>query len=395
MVQREREPITVGERLVVEIGPIAHGGHCIAHARGRTLFVRHALPGEQVIVEVTEVTSKICRADAVEVLTASPDRVTPPCPLAVPAGCGGCDFQHVNIAAQRALKTQVLHDALRRFAGIEAGAPVEAVDGSDGLHWRTRVTWHATHRGRPGLYASRSHRVVGVDQCPIAHPSINAWLSTRPSIDASDVVTAVGDDGTLSVAAKDRVLDGPARVSHRVADRQWGIASHGFWQVHPRAARTLVDVVLEFANARAGEAWWDLYAGAGLFSAFLGEAVGAAGRVESVESSDAGARDARRALHDLPAVRLSTAPVATWLRTAPDGVDGVVLDPPRSGAGAAVVEQIVQHRPQRVIYVACDPVAFARDVASFRASGYELTKLRAFDVFPMTHHLEAVGLLTG
>ena len=392
-----REPIAVGERLEVEIGSIAHGGHCIAHARGRTLLVRHALPGERVIIEVTEVRSKICRADAIEVLSASPDRVTPVCPQARPGGCGGCDFQHVDLGRQRDLKTQVLRDSLKRFADIDSDAIVTGLPGDDsGLGWRTRVTWHVDRDGRVGLYGARSHRVIPIDHCPISTPSINGWLSKEERHQGADeIITATGDAEDVTVVIDGNVVEGPKRVQHHVGDRSWQISASGFWQVHPAAAQTLVDAVLSAAQPHPGEIWWDLYAGAGLFSAFLGEAVGSTGRVDAVEASADAIRDARRALHDLPNVRLVDSPVDRWLTDAEGPVDGVVLDPPRSGAGQRVVTAIARKQPKCIVYVACDPVALARDIALFRGEGYELRRLEAFDLFPMTHHMEAVALLSG
>lgn len=392
-----REPIAVGERLEVEVGTIAHGGHCIAHARGRTLLVRHAIPGERVIVEITDVASKVCRADAVEVLTSSSDRVTPTCPHARPGGCGGCDFQHVSIERQRGLKTRVLRDALRRFASIESQVEVKGVDGDDsGLGWRTRTTWHVERDGRIGLYAARSHRVIPIELCPISSPPINEWLGRNQRYrGASEIVTATGDAGEVTVVIDDKVAEGQQRVRHVVGERSWRISASGFWQVHPAAAQTLVDAVLSAGQPRPGEVWWDLYAGTGLFSAFLGDAVGLTGRVEAVESSTDAIRDGRRALHDLPNVRLTAAPVDQWLQQTDGGVDGIVLDPPRTGAGERAVDAIAASQPQRIVYVACDPVALARDIRFFRDRGYELRAVEAFDLFPMTHHLEAIALLSG
>lgn len=392
-----RQPIAVGEHVEVEVGPIAHGGHCIAHARGRTLLVRHALPGERVLLEITDVASKVCRADAIEVLTASPDRVTPACPHAGAGGCGGCDFQHVDLVRQRALKTQVLRDALRRFAGIDSAAVVTGIDADEtGLGWRTRATWHVDPDGRVGLYAARSHRVIPINHCKISSSPINAWLAQGVRHrGAREIVTATGHADDLSVVIDGEVAEGRQRVRHDVGDRSWRIAASGFWQVHPAAARTLVDAVLAAGRPRPGEVWWDLYAGAGLFSAFLAEAVGTTGRVEAVEASTDAIRDGRRALHDLPNVRLTAAPVEQWLRQTDGPVDGIVLDPPRTGAGERVVDAITKAQPRHIVYVACDPVALARDIGCFRDRGYELHGVDGFDLFPMTHHLEAVALLSG
>ena len=363
--------LVAGDEREVTVGTVAHGGHFIAHTDGRTLFVRHALPGERVRVRVTEVSKRIVRADAVEILTASPDRVSAPCRWSGAGMCGGCDFQHVNLAAQRALKTQVLRESLQRFGKVPADDPLLAVEvgalpGSpDGLRWRSRMTWATAPDGLRGLHPHRSHDVLPIDDCLIAEPEVS-----RPDVPA------------------------PTKVSRTVRDRSWRLSDGDFWQVHPALPEALVTAVVDFGAPSHGETWWDLFAGAGLFSAFLGEAVGAEGDVEAVETSAVALRSARRALHDLSCVHLHEADVTAWLRwTDLVAPDGVVLDPPRAGAGAAVVNGIAGRRVPTVIYVACDPVALGRDVALFADRGYRLSDIRAFDAFPMTHHFETVARL--
>ena len=366
----ERPALKVGDERVVEIGPVAHGGHFIAHADCRTLFVRHALPGETVRVTITEVSRRLVRADAIEVISASPERVAAPCSWAGPGRCGGCDFQHVSLVAQRDLKTQVLRESLVRFGGLAADDPllttsVEALPGRpDGLRWRTRVTWALAPDGTRGLRPHRSHEVLPVDDCLIAEEAVS-----RP----------------------ETVL--PAHVHREVRDRTWRLGRGDFWQVHPDLPEALVSAVLEYGAPSAGERWIDLYAGAGLFSAFLAEAVGPSGSVDAVEMSEEALRVARRALHDLPQARLHRADVTAWLRQSQDRPDGVVLDPPPAGAGREIVTAVACHGPRTVVYVACDPVALARDVSYFAAAGYRLEALRSFDAFPMTHHFESVALL--
>jgi len=395
-----------GDRLAVEIGPIAHGGHFIAHAAGRTLLVRHAIEGEQALIEVTDVSAKVVRADAVEILRPSPWRADPACPAARPAGCGGCDFQHVRLEHQRELKAQVIADAFRRQAGlsdvqiqVESLGPVQPRGADDGLRWRTRMAWQVDDDGHPGLHAHRSHRVVRLADCPIASAGIASaapWAGTHPG--ARSVRTAEGSDGRVSVLVDGALADGPRRVSQQVGSqqvgpRQWRVDPAGFWQVHPRAPQALVDAVLAMGAPAPGSRWWDLYAGAGLFSAFLAEATGPGGRVDAVESAQGAIRDARRGLHDLPQVRLHHADVRTWIAEASGPVDGIVLDPPRSGAGPAVMAAIAAAAPLVIVYVACDPVALARDVAIAALAGYRVARLRAFDTFPMTHHVEVVAAL--
>lgn len=377
--------LVIGDERVVVAGPIAHGGHVIAHSDGRTLIVRHALPGETVRVIVTEIAKRIVRADVIKVITASPDRVEAPCRWSRPGGCGGCDFQHVSLPAQRALKSTVLIESLQRFGKVDDrfdDVRVEELPG-DGLHWRTRMRWGVGRDGELGLRAHRRHRVVPVDSCLLAAPGLDVSDMDPPT--GRELIAARGSDGVVAV--------GSGKVRQEVDGREWRIAASSFWQVHPALARVLQQSVLELGRPAAGESWWDLYSGAGLLSASLAEAVTDAGVVDAVEVSHEAVREARRALHDLQQVRLHECDVEEWLsgRTSGARPDGVVLDPPRSGAGAAVVAAIADASPATVVYVACDPVALGRDTALFAERGYRLDTVRAFDAFPMTHHLETVA----
>ena len=390
---------------VVEVGPVAHGGSCVARLDGQVVFVRHSLPGERVRIRVTDTSKRFLRADAVEVLEASPDRVEPPCALA--GTCGGCDFQHVDPAAQRRLLADVVAEQLSRLAGIERDVVVEEVRPT--LGWRTRVTWSTTPDGRPGLRKHRSHEVVPVDHCPIAHPDLPDVTAHRwDSGPVEAIVSSTGQRLVVTDAAVPAELDvdgvagtdghrraGGTRLTEHVAPHDFTVTGSGFWQVHPEAARTLVDAVLGAAEARPGDRVADLYAGVGLFTAFLADAVGPDGLVVSVEADRQGARDARRSLHGRSEVRLVADSTEGALRRDPalaEGVDVVVLDPPRTGARKAV-PGVAALGARRVVYVACDPAALARDVATFAEHGYRLGPVRAFALFPMTHHVECVAVL--
>lgn len=351
----------IGQRFEVEVGPVAHGGHCVARVPtpdgSRVVFVRHTLPGERVVVELTEGTEgdRFWRGDAVEVLEPSPDRVTAPCPYAGPGLCGGCDFQHVALDAQRRLKADVVREQLRRLAGLEVEVVVEQVPGDvDGLGWRTRQRYVDLGAGRVGMRKHRSHDVVPVDRC---------------------------------------LLEAPAGPSYVVRGHEFQVAGEetAFWQVHPGAPEALVGAVLDALAPAPGESALDLYAGVGLFSRFLLEAVGPEGRVVAVEGDPAASA---LSLQNCPGLEARAGDVGAVLASTHDApVDLVVLDPPRVGAKRAVVEQVVARAPRAVAYVACDPAALARDVAIFAEHGYRLTGLRAFDLFPMTHHVECVARL--
>lgn len=389
--------------MELTIGPVAHGGHFIARPDdGPVLFVRHALPGERVRVEVTERKSGFWRADAVEILEASPDRVEPPCPYARPGACGGCDLQHAAPAAQRELKAAVVREQLGRLGhrpDIEVTVdplPVPDALADDPLRWRSRVQYAVGKDGRLGFHPFRSHGVVPVDDCPIALPAALGVLGDRWSPSLASVEVVASSEGDVSVltrrsrTGRARVVEGPDVVREALGERVFGVGADGFWQVHPAGPATLVATVLDLLAPAPGERAWDLYSGAGLFASALAPVVD---RVTAVESDPRGLAAAARSLKDLPNIHLIEGDVARVLAEQPmRWVDVVVLDPPRSGAGRAVVEQIASRRPRAVAYVACDPAAFARDVATFAGLGYDLAEVRAFDAFPMTHHVECVGL---
>ena len=339
--------------------------------RDRVVFVRHALPGERVVVEVTEGTDgdRFWRGDAVEVLTPSPDRVLAPCPYAGPGACGGCDFQHVDLAAQRALKAGVVGEQLRRLAGLERDVVVEEVPPT--LRWRTRMRYVALPEGRRGLHAHRSDEVVLVDDC---------------------LIDAAGPPSREERGSASDPTPGVETVATTYGSRDFAVSPDGFWQSHVEAPRVLVETVLGMLRPEEGERVLDLYAGVGLFAAFLADAVGPTGRVVAVEGSRTACQDARTNLP--PGVRVEHGAVERVLESAYDEpFDLVVLDPPREGARRRVVEQIVDRAPRAVAYVACDPAALARDLATFASLGYSLTTLRALDLFPMTSHTECVALL--
>ncbi len=379
---------------VVTVGPIAHGGHCVARLGDRVVFVRHALPGEQVRIVMTDDRQpRFWRADAVEVLEPSPARVPPPCPVSGPGGCGGCDFQHVDVAAQRELKAQVVAEQLRRLAGIEWSVEVEAAAGRpDGLGWRTRMRYRVDDSGVAGFRAHRSHRVVPLpeDGCPIADPETPTVAGREWPAGAELTAVRAASGGVTLVEGT--AFEGNAEVVEEAAGREWAVAAGGFWQAHRAAPELLAGAVRDAVRPRPGERAFDLYCGVGLFAGVLADA---GCRVWAVESNRAAVSMARRNLADMRGqVSVAAGRVEQALRRLPARADVVVLDPPRSGAGPAVMRQIIARAPRVIAYVACDPAALARDVAAAGRHGYQLTALRAFDLFPMTQHVECIASLT-
>ncbi|QDO88472.1 class I SAM-dependent RNA methyltransferase [Ornithinimicrobium ciconiae] len=407
------DELVVGASVEVEVGPVAHGGHCVARHHGQVLFVRHTLPGERVRAVVTEIgpRGRFLRADAVEVLEAAPGRVERPCPWSGPGLCGGCDWQHVDLTAQRALKRAVILEQFSRLADLDLTAhlgrevEVEAVPGDrDGLGWRTRVEFAVDQDGRPGLRRHRSHDIVPVDTCLIADPRVlgTGVLETiHPGSTAVDVIVpSVGEPVVVEVP------DGPVPVVRErvalsaltppVGDLELEVSARGFWQVHPGAARTFVSTVLDWLAPQPGERALDLYAGVGVFAAALARRVGPQGMVTAIEGDRVAtehARDNLAASGWVEVVRDRVDRATRRLVRAGSTVDLVVLDPPRTGAGRQVCRDLAALRPRAIGYVACDPAALARDVGYLAEQGYTLTDLRAFDAFPMTHHMELVAVL--
>lgn len=384
------DPNLLDRVLELDVGPVAHGGHCVARLDGRVVFVRHALPGERVRAVVTEDRhGGFCRADAVRVLRASPDRVPAPCVWARAGGCGGCDFQHASLPAQRSLKAEVLAEQLRRLGGVERPVEVEELPGG-ALGWRRRVRLAVGADGRAGLRAHRSHEVIPIADCSLAPVGLLPPVLDRHWPPGDEVAVELDADG-VAHAGPD-----PGPVVQRAAGREWRLLPGAFWQVHPELADTLCAVVGEWSALPAGGRAWDLYGGAGVLASVLADRAGPTGAVLVVESDRAAVRSGRDALADLPCVHWRLGRVERMLPAllAAGRPDVVVADPPRKGLGRSVVEAIVSARPDRLVYVACDPAALGRDVGLLAARGYRLADLRAFDAFPMTHHFESVALFT-
>ncbi|MEV5441191.1 class I SAM-dependent RNA methyltransferase [Streptomyces sp. NPDC052644] len=429
-------PSLIGAEYEVEVGPVAHGGHCIARTvEGRVLFVRHALPGERVVARVTEgdETSRFLRADAVTVLDASKDRLPAPCPYAGPGRCGGCDWQHAKPGAQRRLKGEVIAEQLRRLAGLtpeEAGwdgtvVPAEGdkLPAGEVPQWRTRVQYAVDASGRAGLRRHRSHEVEPIDHCMIAAEGVSELGVEKrewPGMASVEAIAATGSQdrqviltprpgarlplveldkpvSVLRVEEKDggvHRVHGRPFVRERADDRTYRVGNGGFWQVHPKAADTLVRAVMQGLLPRKGDTALDLYCGVGLFAGALADRVGDKGAVLGIESGKRAVEDARHNLQGFDRVRVEQGKVDQVLpRTGITDVDLIVLDPPRAGAGKQVVRHLAALGARRIAYVACDPAALARDLAYFHEAGYKPRTLRAFDLFPMTHHVECVAIL--
>lgn len=365
----------VGQEYEVEVGPVAHGGHCIARtAEGQVLFVRHTLPGEKVVAKVTDgaTDSRFLRADAVRIIEESKDRVKAPCPFMRPR-----QVRRLRLAARQAgrpapTKGEVIAEQLQRLAGLtpeEAGwdgtvmpAEGDKLPPGEVPAWRTRVQYAIDADGRVGLRKHRSHDVEIIDQCMIAAPGVTElgiekqdWpqMATVEAIAATgshdrQVILTPREGGRLPLVELDKPVSvlrvderdggvhrvhGRGFVRERADDRTYRVGSGGFWQVHPQAADTLVRAVMQGLLPRKNDTALDLYCGVGLFAGAIGQRIGEKGAVLGIESGKRAVEDARHNLKDLDRVRIEHGKVDQVLpRTGITECDLIVLDPPRAGA---------------------------------------------------------------
>ncbi len=389
----------MGVNLRVKIEKVAHGGVFVARHEGRVIFVTGAIDGEVVDVEVTEDAGKFLRATVTNVVEASEYR-QPHFWKAAREGAGGAEFGHINLSHQRELKSQVLAEALQRMAGIDLETEVEACpQETDGLHYRTRVQLNVDASGTAGPMRPRSNEAVFSPTLPLAVTEIEELgLQLKNWNGVKKISIAASSTGDLQWLVDDK-LHGSERLVERAAGRTFRLSSGAFWQVHKDAANLLTKAVfdaaelLEFDPAKPA---LDLYAGAGLFAATMAAKYGSTS-FTAVENNKQAVADGTKSAIDLSNLKFEKSDVLQYLRVAsakPGNFDTVVLDPPRSGAAGKVIEQLIKLKPRNIIYVACDPVALARDLGSLSKAGYQLRGLQAFDIFPHTHHLEAVAALT-
>ena len=393
----------LGEQVELDVTNIAHGGIAVARLDGRVVFVSDAIPGERVLARISSDSKKsFWRAETVAVLTPSPHRQ--PHIWAEAAldrdpddRAGGAEFGHIQLEHQRELKRQVLVDGMQRMAGLPFDGTVEAIDDEPtGTGWRTRVRLHVGDDGRPGPFAARSHRVIPVDGLPLATAAINEIAPLGDQFEPGstlDVLSPSTGGARLFYGSQK-----PSTITEVVGDREFRLSDSGFWQVHRAAASTLTRAVQEAIDPERFDpraANLDLYGGVGLLAAAVADRFGPTTRITTVESDEKATDYAGSNLAEWTGAQAVTGRVERFLADYAGGPRAgaatVVLDPPRSGAGAQVVDALVRTAPAQVVYVACDPIAFARDAKLLSDRGYSLSRLRAFDLFPNTHHFEAIG----
>jgi 23S rRNA (uracil1939-C5)-methyltransferase len=385
-------------RLIVRPDRFVAGGDALARdGDGRVVFVRGALPGEAVAVEITAAKKDWARADVVEVVEPSPDRVVPPCPSRR-AGCGGCGWQHLTIEAQRSARVAIVSDALRRLGGVDAPV-VEHGGGVEPTGYRTTVRVAAGPDGRPGFRAERSHDVVAAPDCLVAHRSLAELLPQLrldPAVEATlRVSVATGElnarwdrgDGDVQGLPAGTATGRGAALHEVVAGRRLQVSIGSFFQSGLQAAELLAATVRRSAPelGRAGVVV-DAYAGVGMLAATVTEPTST---VIAIETSRSAVADARHNLVDREADVVRTE-VGAWRAPGELTVDVVLADPARSGLGRPGVTALARAGAPVLVLVSCDPASLGRDTKLLAAAGYAPERTVVIDTFPHTTHVEAV-----
>jgi tRNA/tmRNA/rRNA uracil-C5-methylase (TrmA/RlmC/RlmD family) len=390
-----------GELTLVTHAP-ANGGSCVAHHEGRVVFVRYALPGERVRVRVTAERGSYWHAEVIEVIEPAPSRTASLCPIAGVDGAGCCDLAFVDPEAARMLKAQVVANQLERLGGHHWRGEAEPLSDSGPTGWRTRVRLDVGADRRPGFHRYHSDELVTDLRCAQLPAGMLDGIAETEWPATAQLHVAVDDDDARHVVrtlrqgrqTATKVVEGHYEAVQRLGERSWQVPVTAFWQAHRDAAAVYSNLVADWAQPSAGMNAWDLYGGAGVFAAVLGDAVGESGRVLTVDMSRASTRAARAALADLSQVQIVTDSVRRALTAQRARADVAVLDPPRAGAGRDIIDLLAAAGVPRIVHIGCEAASFARDIGIYLGHGYAVEKIKVFDAFPLTHHIECVALLT-
>jgi 23S rRNA (uracil1939-C5)-methyltransferase len=401
----------------LELTAMAHGGSALGRHDGRVIFVPYAIPGETVRVELVEERKRWGRGRLLEILNPSPYRVEPPCPYFGADKCGGCQFQHIDYEAQAEYKREVVIDQLARLGGLRDAKVLEIIGAADPWAYRNHVQFSTTPQGQLGFLTADTNHVVPVEECLILDPLLDElwealdmeWpqlhrLSLRCGSASGDRMAIFELDHyedfdievdfavscvILLADGEAVVLMGNAHLEEQVAGRSYRISANSFFQVNTAGAEALVALVHDALDPTRSDRLLDLYCGVGLFGLSLADRVG---HVLGVEAEPSAVADFRYNARGLEHVKLIEGKAQSILPQIEESADLVVLDPPRSGAGQEVVEQLARLKPRRVAYVSCDPATLARDARRLTESGFALQEVQPVDLFPQTYHVESVAL---
>lgn len=365
---------------------VAVGGAGIARdGDGRVVFVEGALVGERVSVEIVETKKSFRRGRVLDVLEPAPGRVLPSCPE-IANGCGGCDLAHASHAAQREMKAAMVADSLRRLGRLADLPDIDPGPDLATTGFRTTIR-AAVVDGRAGLRHRRSHDVVTVASCEVAHPVVEGMLVNGRYGDADEVTIRVGaNTGEQAVFVGGSEPDEGTVIHEEIAGRRFRISPRSFFQTRADGAAALVSVVDEAIGPDPTGTLVDLCSGVGLFAATIGDRFDRVVTVESNRSSVADARVNLAHLGDRVAVRSST-----FERWTPEPADVVIADPSRAGLGREGVANVAATGAPLMVLISCDAGSLGRDAGLLTAAGYRLDAITLVDLFPNTAHVEVVS----
>ncbi len=407
------------DTFTLQLTGIAHGGAALGRHESRVIFVPYALPGETARVEITQDKGRFAFARLVELLEPAPERIAPACPYFGPAGagCGGCQWQHVEYQAQLRFKAEIVADQLTRIGKIAAPLVHPTLPDSSGWAYRNHAQFHPAPGGGLGFQAAGHNETIAVEECPILHPLLAdlyaaldldfaglARLSLRAGTASGDrmLVFEMVDDlppaleidlpvscVLLLSDGRHANLIGSNHITETVAGRSYRISAPSFFQVNTPQAGQLVRLVLEYLDLQGGETVLDGYCGVGLFTTHL---AGQAGLVVGIESAPAAVADLLENTAGFENVEIIEGPVEAVLPELDVPLDAAVVDPPRAGVDRFALDALVERHPARLVYVSCDPATLARDAGRLARAGYRLVEVQPVDMFPQTYHVESVAL---
>jgi 23S rRNA (uracil1939-C5)-methyltransferase len=411
--------------ITLELTGMAHGGSAIGRHEGRAIFVPYGIPGEHVRVRIVQDKGRFAIAEVVEVISASSDRVEPPCPYFGEGRCGGCQFQSIDYARQLALKEQIVRDQLGRLGGLPDVVVYPTIASPKPYGYRSHATFHVSSSGQLGFIKTDHRTVMPIDDCLLLSPPLRTPFEDAQSQHFSPgsrirfqsgsegqpihfAMGAVTDDITEPLLDKPlqrrtpqrnrsnieqstpKTSDKPSEgaVYYKIKNLTFRCSAGSFFQVNLAQAEKLVDLVLERLSLHGDEQLLDLYSGVGLFTAFL---AAHAAHVSAVELYTPAVEDAKVNLSDYAHVDFHVGKIESVLSNFKNNFDAAVVDPPRAGMDAPALDALINLEPRQIVYVSCDPATLARDAKRLTAAGYTLRDVQPVDMFPQTYHIECVA----
>jgi 23S rRNA (uracil1939-C5)-methyltransferase len=406
----------------ITLSSLTYGGDSIGRLPdGRAVFVPFALPCETVSIELIEEKRGHARARLLEILTPSPQRITPKCTHF--SECGGCHYQLLSYADQLAAKTAILSEQLQRIGGL-ADPPVRpAIASLEPFNYRNHIQFHLSPEGKLGYYRAQTNTVLPIRECHLPEAPLNIlWpqldFEALPEIERVGLRMGVNEDFQLILESHDPqtpefsvedltlsavhlspagaiVLAGSEAVYMEVLGRAYRVSAGSFFQVNTRMAEAMVQHILEtlpkYTSLSEQSTLIDCYCGVGLFSAFLAPQVG---RLVGIEASPSACEDFVENLDEFDNVELYEAPVEMILPQLDVRPGIILLDPPRAGLDRHALEAVLTLAASLLVYVSCDPATLARDAKRLAAGGYHLEQITPFDLFPQTYHIESISFWT-